>query len=325
MVLLLATCIAALAVLILGAEMLTRGAVTLARLLGIPPIVVGLTIVALGTSAPELAIGIDAAIKGQGDLAVANIAGTNMVNILLILGLSAALRPLSLKSQTIRMDLPAMIVAAALLVALALDGRLSRLDGAVLFAAGLLYTILVLHAARSESRKVRAAFQKEYPAPDSADRQGGSTLFSAVHLVTGIALVVVAADWLVFGAAGLARMWGVSDAFIGLTVIAIGTSAPELVTTVLSTLRGNRDVAIGNLLGSSIYNICIILGLTCLFPVGGVVVSPALTLWDLPLVLLVALVCLPVFWTGRQVSRGEGVAFVGCYLAYLTALLILRT
>lgn len=325
MILDLGLCIAGLAVLLLGAEILTRNAVILAGHLGIPPIVVGLTIVAIGTSTPELAVGIDSGLRGQGEIAVANIAGTNIVNILLILGLSACLRPLALKAQTIRIDLPAIIIAAVLMLGMSLDATLSRLDGAVLLAAAVVYTVVLLQTTRKESRRVRAAFQREFPAPDAETLPPWASVRSGLSLVAGIALVVVSADWLVTGAVGLAGLWGVSDAFIGLTIIAIGTSAPELATTILSTLRGNRDVAIGNLLGSSIYNICIILGITCLVPSGGLPVSDELLHWDIPLMALVTVVCLPVFTSARMVSRAEGALFVAAYVGYLLALLITRT
>lgn len=316
--------LAGLLLLIAGAELLTRSAVVLAAQLGIAPIVIGLTVVALGTSAPELAVGIQAASKGQGALAVGNIAGTNMVNILLILGLSSLIRPLALVSQTIRLDLPAMVVAAALMLLLAADGLLSRLDGAVLLGVGLVYTALVIRAARRESRKLRAEFAREYPPATPRNGHRWTTARNAILLTAGITIVVVAADWFVDGTVALASSWGVSDAFIGLTVVAIGTSAPELVTTLLSTLKGDRDVAIGNLLGSSIYNICIILGLTTIVPAAGVTVTPELVRLDIPLMVLVALVCVPVFITGRTVSRLEGGLFVTAYLCYLAALLFLR-
>lgn len=313
-----------LAVLILGAELLTRGGTALARQMRIPPIVVGLTVVAIGTSTPELAVGIDAAIIGNGALAVGNIAGTNTVNVLLILGLSALIHPLALRSQTVRMDLPVMILAALMMLAMSLDGRLSRLDGAVLVCAGLAYTLLVIRSAAGENRAVRVEFAKEYRQPKGSRPGGRGALASAAALVAGIVVIVVGADVFVDAAVALARIWGVSDAFIGLTVVAIGTSAPELVTTVLSTLKRERDIAIGNLLGSSVYNIFIILGVTCLVPAAGLPVTPDLVRLDIPVMVLVALVCAPVFLSGREVSRLEGAAFVGTYFAYLGHLLLTR-
>jgi cation:H+ antiporter len=310
-------------VLIWGAELLTRGGVMLARQLGIAPIIIGLTIVAIGTSAPELAVGIDAALMGNGALAVGNIAGTNTVNVLLILGFSALLRPLALQRDTITLDLPAMLAAGTLMLLLTLDGGLSRLDGGLLLLTGIVYTALVVRSARRSRRLVR--IEAPHPEDDSGVKDGRRTALSVARLAAGIVLVVVSADWLVTGAVGLARLWGVSDAFIGLTIVAIGTSAPELVTTVMSTIRGDRDVAIGNLIGSSVYNICAILGVTCLVTAGGIPVPNELIWMDIPVMAAVALVCVPVFFSGREVSRVEGGLFVTAYAGYLAILLLART
>ncbi|PAX08853.1 calcium/sodium antiporter [Sphingomonas lenta] len=311
-----------LGLLIIGAETLVRGGSALAARLRISPLVVGLTIVAVGTSAPELAIGVEAAVQGNGSLAVGNIAGTNCVNILLILGLSAAMRPLPLRLQTLRLELPVIVGASVLKAVMVADGVLSRLDGAVLVSLGLLFTIGIVRASRDESFTVRKEFAAEYGGR-SKDRHG--MLREVTQLVGGIAVVVLGADWLVDGAVDLARLWGVSDAFIGLTIVAIGTSAPELVTTVVSTMRDQRDIAIGNLIGSSAYNILIILGVTSLVPAGGIGVAEALIWVDVPVMVAVALACVPVFLTGRIVSRAEGVGFVLAYLAYLSFLLAERT
>jgi cation:H+ antiporter len=312
------------AALIGGAELLERGGSRLAARLGVPPLVIGLTVVSIGTSTPELAVGIEAALRGSGSLAVGNIAGTNTLNILLILGLSALLKPLALSVRTVRFGLPMMIVAAVALMAMAWDGFLTRAEGAVLVGAALVFTVMIVRLARLESRAVRAEFAREYGAP----REGRATRDVAWHfalLVGGIAMIVVGAKWLVDGAVQLARMLGVSDAFIGLTVVAIGTSSPELVTTVIGTLRNTRDIAIGNLLGSSIYNIILILGVTCLIPPSGIDVDPDLVGVDLPVMTAVTLVCVPVFVSGHRVTRLEGALFVGAYVAYLTYLVLTRT
>lgn len=317
-------CLAGLAVLIVGAEFVTRGGSDLASRLGVPPILIGSTIVAIGTSAPELAVGIDAALQGNGALAVGNIAGTNTVNLLLILGLSALLHPLALHRRTLGLDLPVMVAAGLALLLLSLDGRLTRFDGAVLIAAGLAYTAAVLRTARRESRAVRMQCAPEYAAPDAGGRARRDILRSLAALVLGIGVIVVAADWFVDGAVALARLWGVSDAFIGLTVVAIGTSSPELVTTVVSTLRKQRDIAIGNLLGSSVYNIVFILGAACLVAPEGLPVAPELLRVDIPVMALVALVCIPVFLSERRISRTEGALFIGAYALYLGSLLLAR-
>lgn len=319
-----ALCVAGLATLILGAELLTRGGGDLAARIGVPPIVVGLTVVAVGTSAPELAVGIEAVRTGNGAIAVANIAGTNTVNILLILGLSALLRPLALRMQTLRMDLPVMVAAALAFWGMALDGVLSRIEGAVLFTGGLTYTALVVQTARRESRAARQAFAERYAVDEGPVADGRSAALSLAALLSGVAIVVKGSDWFVGGAVSLAQLWDVSDAFIGLTVVAIGTSSPELVTTLLSTIRGTRDVAIGNLLGSSVFNIVIILGITCIVAAQGVPVSLPLLRIDIPVMVAVAMVCIPVFLSGRAISRLEGAAFVTAYLIYLGGLILTR-
>lgn len=318
-----ALCLAGLLVLVVGAELLTRSGTDLARRLGVPPIVIGLTIVAVGTSAPELAVGIEATIQGSGALAVGNIAGTNTVNLLLILGLSALLEPLRVHLRTLKLDLPAMNAAAVALLVMAWDGVLTRWDGLVLVIAGTAYTWGVVVSARRERGLVRSQFAREFDGGTRPGREG--TVYAVTVLLGGIVTVVVAADWLIDGATALARLWGVSDAFIGLTIVAIGTSAPELVTTLVSTLKNQRDIAIGNLLGSSVYNIVFILGATCLVPAEGVPVAPELIRIDIPVMMAATLACVPVFMTGRCVSRAEAAGFVAGYALYLGYLLVART
>lgn len=306
-----------------GAELVVRGGTRIAARLGISPMIIGVTVVAVGTSTPELAIGINAALQGSGSLAMGNIAGTNTLNLLFILGLVALLRPIALRGQTLRLDLPSMITAAVLLLGLSADGDLSRLDGGILVAAGLVYTAAIVRTARRESRAVRAEFAREYAAPREARRPGAAAL-ETLTLLAGIAVIVVGADWLVQGAVTMASTLGVSDAFIGLTVVAIGTSAPELVTAVVASIRNERDIAIGNLLGSSVYNIVFILGATALVPAGGIAVEPALIAIDIPVMVAATLLCLPVFITGRQVRRLEGALMIAVYLGYLAYLIIAR-
>ena len=316
-----------LAALVLGAEVMVRGGAEVAARLGISPIVVGLTVVSIGTSLPELAVGVVAAREGSGALAVGNIAGTNVVNLLLILGLSALILPLTMATRTLRFELPVMAGAAVLMLVLALDGTLSRADGIILVTGAVVYTVALIRMTRRESREVVDEYDDAY-APDEPGEHGAvavrtrPTARYVAMMLAGIAVVVIGADWLVDGAVGMARNFGVSDALIGLTVVAIGTSAPELVTTVVSTLRGNRDIAIGNLLGSSIYNILLILGATCLVASGGLVLPASLVRVDIPIMVAVALACIPIFVTGRRVSRGEGGAMVAAYVAYLTFLLV---
>lgn len=312
-----------LAALVFGAEVMVRGGAEAAARLGISPILIGLTVVSIGTSLPELAVGVVAVQEGSGALAVGNIAGTNIVNLLLILGLSALILPLALEMRTLRFELPVIAGAAVLLLVLALDGTLSRLDGVLLLTGAIAYTVALIRMARRESRVVVDEYDEAY-APEKA-RHGRPTALYVAMMIGGIAVVVIGADWLVDGAVGIARGFGVSDALIGLTVVAIGTSAPELVTTLVSTVRGDRDIAIGNLLGSSIFNILLILGVTCIVATGGLQLPASLVRIDIPIMMAVALVCIPIFVTGRRVSRAEGGAMVAAYVVYLGFLLTAQT
>lgn len=317
--------VAGLTLLALGAELVVRGASRLAAALGIKPMMLGLTVVALGTSMPELAIGITASQQGSGALVLGNIAGTNVCNILFILGLSAFLRPLPLDLHVLRLDLPAMLGAAAMMTVMAWDGALTRRDGAILFAAAVLYTLILIRFIRSESQAVKAQFRDIYGEETTSMRDRvRSRAHYTVLLLAGMAITILGADWLVKGAIDMASAFGISEAIIGLTIVAVGTSAPELATTIVATLRNERDVAVGNLLGSSIYNIFFILGVTCMLAPHGLPVERMLLLVDIPLMAGVALLCVPVFLTGKQVSRREGGMYVAIYIAYILSLTVFR-
>lgn len=322
-----------LVVLVLGAELLLRGASRLATLLGVRPIVIGLTVVTIGTTMPELAVGVTAALEGRGDLAVGNIAGTNIFNILVILGLSALLRPLPLRLLSFKLDVPVMIGAALALIIMAWDGVLTGTDGLLLLAMAVSYTLALVLLSRHESTAMRHEFAEEFGrdsiAPPAADGLPRSRLargsWYLLLLVVGITVTLLGAELLVSGAVSLARTFGVSDAFIGLTIVAMGTSAPELATTMVATLKNDRDVAIGNLVGSCIYNVLVILGVGSVVAADGLAVSREIFWVDLPLAALVAIWLLPVFRTGDAVSRREAAFFVGAYLAYLATLLVWRS
>ena len=302
-----------------GAEVVVRAGTNLAGWLGIRPMVIGLTVVSLGTSMPELAVGIDAAVSGNPGIAVGNIVGTNLVNILFILGLSALLVPLALERATLRFDLPAMTAAALALYLLSLDGTLGRTDGVLLLLGGAAYTWGLLRRSRRET----AGDMSQPSTHPREDRQ--KPLSNAIVLLAGLVAIVLGAELLVEGAVSSARSLGVSEAVIGLTIVAIGTSAPELVTTVLSTVRGSRGIAIGNLLGSSIYNIAVVLAVTVLAsPRGGPVPDEVLAA-DLVLLVVVAAAAVPVVVSGARITRAEGGLFVVTYVLYLTWLLLTRT
>lgn len=314
-----------LVVITVGAEILLKGASKIASLLNIRPIVIGLTVVSVGTSLPELAVGLTAIGEGAGDIAVGNIAGTNIVNILFILGLSAAIRPLPLQMKSIRTELYTMIVAGILLFVLSLDGRLNTWDGLLMFTLGIIYLIIIVRTSKNERASVQSEFKEEFE-PSTTKEKSDYKVWSwnIMLLFCGIIATIYGAEKLVDGAVSIAQYFGMSDAVIGLTIIAIGTSAPELATTIVGTIRNERDVAIGNLLGSSIINIFIILGIISIFTSNGINVSDDILWFDLPLVALVALVCYPVFRSDQMVSRKEGMLFVSLYLVYLSYLLFFR-
>ncbi|SDK50535.1 cation:H+ antiporter [Nocardioides sp. YR527] len=303
-----------------GAELVVRAGTGLATRLSVRPIIIGLTVVSVGTSVPELAIGIDAAVNDSPNLAVGNIVGTNLLNFLFILGLSALLIPIAIDRRTLKFDLPAMIASTLVLYLMSLDGILTRLDGALLVAGAVAYTLGLLHVSRRETTEV----QEDYTDTVSASSEHRLTRIG-LSLVLGLALVVLGAELLVEGAVSAAHALGISDAVVGLTIIAIGTSAPELITTIMSTVRGNRDIAIGNLLGSSIYNIAAVLGLTVLIAPNGVPVSEEVLNADLVLLVAAMAAALPVLVSGARITRVEGGLFVATYVGYLAWLLLTRT
>lgn len=317
---------AGLVALIIGAELVVSGASRLAYSLGVSPLVIGLTIVSIGTSAPELAVGITASLAGSGDLAVGNIAGTNTLNILFILGLSALLKPLPLHLRILKLELPVMIFAAGLMTVMTWDGVITRLDGGVLVSIAIVYTIVLVRMSRAEPAAVREEFREAYEPESASARRPGlkMAVWNATLLTGGLVLSVLGADWLVDGSVSIARLLGISESVIGLTIVAVGTSAPELVTTIVATLKDDRDVAVGNLIGSSIYNIVVILGVSCLVTPGGIVVASELLIIDIVLMVGVVLLCIPVFVSGTRVSRAEGGLFVLLYLGYMLSLLLFR-
>ncbi|HVS63359.1 MAG TPA: calcium/sodium antiporter [Thermoanaerobaculia bacterium] len=301
-----------------GAELLVKGASRLALSLGITPLVVGLTVVAFGTSAPELAVSVRAALAGDGadEIAVGNVVGSNIANVLLILGVSALIAPLAVSRQVIRLEVPIMVGCSVAFFALAWDGRVSQVEGAMLFAGIVAYTVFAI----VQSRRETSAERRDRPPEEAPGRR--RLVLAVVLAVAGVALLVLGARWLVDGAVDLATWLGVSELIIGLTVVAFGTSLPELATSALAAFRGERDLAVGNVVGSNVFNILSVLGLSALVAAGGIAVTEEARLFDLPVMLAVALLCLPVFFTGFRIDRVEGALFVLFYGLYVTFLVL---
>ena len=308
--------------LVLGAELLVRGASKLALSFGISPLVVGLTIVAFGTSAPEMAVSTGAVLNGQTDIAIGNVVGSNIFNVLFILGISALITPLVVNIQLIRQEVPIMIGASLLLLAFGLDGKLGFIDGAILFALMLAYTVFLIVQSRAENK----ASQDEYATEITPAVAGGWDSKLPVQLlliVVGLGLLVLGSDWLVTASTIFAKALGVSDLVIGLTIVAAGTSMPEVATSVMAALKGERDIAVGNVVGSCTFNILGCLGLAGIVSGDlGLLVPAAVLNFDIWVMIAVALACLPIFMTGREIARWEGCVFVLYYAAYVTYLIL---
>lgn len=317
--------IAGLLALIAGAELLVRGASKLALSFGISPLVVGLTIVALGTSSPEMAVSVGAVLDGRTDIAIGNVVGSNVLNVLLILGLSAVIIPLTVHIQLIRQEVPIMVGASLLLLVLALDGRVGLLDGALLTVLLVVYTVFLIVQSRRQTQAEQAGVE-EYAAELQPARAGSWDARLPVQLLligVGLALLVLGSDWMVDAAVVFARLLGMSDVVIGLTIIAAGTSMPEVATSVMAAIKGERDMAVGNVVGSNIFNILGCLGLSGLAAgTAGLVVPASVLNFDIWVMLAVALACLPVFMTGREIARWEGGVFLLYYAAYVAYLVL---
>lgn len=313
--------IAGLILLVAGAEVLVRGAAKLAAQFGIPPLIIGLTVVAFGTSAPETAVSVQSALNGSGDLAIGNVVGSNIANVLLILGVTALIAPLVVSRQLIRLDVPIMIGASLITYALAWDGGLSRLDGALLFAGIIVYTVfLIISSRRSQSNAADDEFEAEYGQHETPKPYAWA--INLALIIAGLALLVGGSHFLVEGAVQLARALGLSELVIGLTVVAIGTSLPELATSVMAALKGERDIAVGNIVGSNIFNLLCVLGLASLLSPSAILVASNALAFDFPVMIAVAVACLPIFFSGYAINRWEGALFVAFYALYTTYLII---
>lgn len=306
-----------LVLLVFGAELLVRGASRLAAALGISPLVIGLTIVAFGTSAPEMAVSAASSLAGRADIALGNVIGSNIFNVLAILGLSALVTPLFVQQQLIRLDVPLMIAVSALVYLFALDGRIGQTEGVFLLFGIIAYTVFLILKSRKENADIAAEYEREF-----GNRQPSDRLKNAFLIAAGLGLLVLGSRWLVQGAVAIAGRLGVSELVIGLTIVAAGTSLPELATSVIASIRGERDIAVGNVIGSNLFNLLAVLGIAGVLAPDGVAVRRTSLQIDLPVMLATAIACLPVFLTGRRISRTEGILFLIGYVAY-TVLIVL--
>jgi len=314
--------IAGLAALVAGAELLVRGASKLALSFGISPLVVGLTIVAFGTSAPEVAVSVGAVLDGKTDIAVGNVVGSNVFNVLFILGLAALITPLVVNVQLIRQEVPIMIGASVLLLVLVLDGRVGMAEGAFLLALLLAYTVFLVRQSRAETQAARDEYADEFK-PAALGGWDSRLPVQLLLIAVGLVLLVLGSEWLVTAAVAFAKTLGVSDLIIGLTIVAAGTSMPEVATSVTAAFKGERDIAVGNVVGSSTFNILGCVGLSALVSgSGGLVIPPSVLNFDIWVMLATALACLPVFLTGREIARWEGAVFLVYYAAYVAYLIL---
>jgi cation:H+ antiporter len=314
-----------LVLLIVGADTLVAGASRIAARLGISSLVIGLTVVAFGTSAPELAVSVTGTFNDQADLVLGNVIGSNIFNILFILGSAAVVAPLVVQPQLMRLDVPIMIAAAGVCWLMALDGSIGRFEGIALVLGVTLYTTLLIRMARRQGIAAAASVAANVSVADNVTPHKGlrdRIIVQVAMIAAGLAMLVFGSQWLVDGAISLAKGFGVSELVISLTIVAAGTSLPELATSVLAAYRGERDIAVGNVVGSNIFNILCVLGVASTVAPDSIAVAPAAQSFDIPVMTCVALACLPLFITGGIVSRWEGAVFLAYYIAYTVYLVL---
>lgn len=310
---------AGLLLLVVGADWLVKGASQLATAAGVSPLVTGLTVVAFGTSAPEMAVSVKAAWLGQPEMAVGNAVGSNIFNVLFILGLSALITPLVVARDIVRRDIPVMLGMSGLLLLLLSDGSVSRTNGLLMLLGLALYSAWIVQ----QSRRELSSSDPIPETPATTASATGSTLGKSVAWVAlGLLLLVLGSQWLVDSAVTFAQWAGISEVVVSLTIVAAGTSLPELATSVLAAIRGHRDIAIGNVVGSNLFNIMAVIGLSGAVAPAGLPVSASMIEFDIPFMIATAFACLPMFARGRRIPRWQGAMFLLAYAAYVTYLLL---
>lgn len=322
---------AGLCLLVLGADLLVRGASRLALAVGISPLVIGLTVVAYGTSAPEVAVSVGAAFAAQTDIAIGNVVGSNIFNVLFILGVSALIVPLVINRQIIRQEVPIMIGVSALCIALGWNGMIGVLEAALLVALLVVYTTFLVVQSRRETLRNIATEAGEAGEAGEADPAGtggwaSSRLMQVGLILAGLVCLVVGSQLLVSASIAFAQALGVSELVIGLTIVAAGTSLPEVATSITAALKGERDIAVGNVIGSNIFNILGALGLSGLAAgvagADGLGVASSVMAFDIWVMLATAVACVPIFLSGREIARWEGFVFLAYYVFYVTYLIL---
>jgi cation:H+ antiporter len=305
-----------LAILVYGADLLVKGASRLAFLIGMSPLLIGLTVVSFGTSAPELAISLLSSHEGVSDIAFGNVIGSNLFNTLAILGISSLIVPLVVQQKLIRIDVPFMIIISFLVWFMSSSGSLARWEGGLLTLILIVYLAYCGFYAKTESKQVEQEYQDEFT-PPSNEGLSSSRVWNVFLLVAGLVLLVAGSKLLVNGAVDIATFYGVSELVIGLTIVSAGTSLPELATSVIAAMKKEQDIAVGNIIGSNIFNLLAVLGLTSLVSKTGMPVSSQAIAFDLPFMIASALACLPIFFIGNNIDRWEGGLFLFLYASYL--------
>ena len=304
------------ALLIVGAEFLVRGASRIAAALGVAPLLIGLTVVSFGTSSPEIAVSVQSSYIGKADIAIGNVIGSNIANILLVLGFSAVASPLLVSRQLIRLDVPIMIGVSVLLLIIGFDNNLGFVDGILFVSLLIAYTFFLISESKKNQTNIEDdEFEKEYGKIKSLT-PAQTWIVNPLFIIMGFVMLIFGSDLLVQSAVDIAKAFGISELVIGLTIVAIGTSLPELATSVVASFRGERDIAVGNAVGSNLYNILLVLGLSSVVSPDGLLVSETAIQIDIPVMIGVAALCLPIFFNGK-VSRWEGVLFIVLYILYL--------
>jgi cation:H+ antiporter len=300
-----------LGILTAGAELLVRGSAALALRLGLSPLVVGLTVVGFGTSSPEMVVSLKAAFTGQGDIAAGNVVGSNIFNVGVILGLTVLVCPIRIQMQLIRLDTPVMIAVSLLFLALIADFQISRWEGVLLFALLVAYLAFTIRASKKESQAVADEFAEEMPKLDKP------AWLDPVFILAGLGLLIGGGRMFVEGSVSVARGMGISEAVIGLTIVAAGTSMPELATSIVAALRRAPDIAVGNVVGSNIFNLlCIAGGAGALFPFA----CPGISWVDLGVMTGFTVLLLPLMRSGLELKRWEGGLLLAAYVGYVAFL-----